>query len=148
MVRKKVPNKKSIVKVSTITLLLICGLQLTGCVTSNGTFQCPYKGKGLCKRLDQVNDMVDRGEIRAGRKARSINYLALNDNSTSFGGIPRPFATTFKKGEPLRYGETVLRVWFAPFVDKEGFYHHQGYVDAVVKPGSWIGRPLSSDKVI
>lgn len=150
---KKIFKKVSVICISFV--FLISALSLTGCTASNGGFQCPDKGGVMCKRLDQVNSMVDKGEIsETSSDEAQGNCITLKDNCNTescgllgnFNNYSKPFATTLTPGEPLRYGETVMRVWIAPYVDKDGDYHHQSYVDVVVKPGHWIGNPISTKK--
>ena len=37
----------------------------------------------------------------------------------------------------LRTGETVARIWIAPFVDADGVYHEAAWVRAVLEPAGW-----------
>ena len=49
-----------------------------------------------------------------------------------------------KYGDPVRYGETVLRVWIAPYQDKDGNYYQPVTLYTVVKGGHWIGAPVNA----
>ncbi len=134
-----------------ILTCLIVTLVLSGCAAMNGRFSCFYKGKALCKRLDQVNHMVDRGEITAHgyRSPRTVRTLAKRGSSNHhpFGNFSQPFPMQYPAGAPLRYGETVMQAWIAPYVDKHDIYHQQSKIDVVIKPGHWIGDPGSSRKI-
>ncbi len=48
-------------------------------------------------------------------------------------GLPQ----TIQPGDPLRSGARVLRVWLAPWVDKDGDYHDQSYIYLVLNHGRW-----------
>ena len=38
----------------------------------------------------------------------------------------------------LRTGETIARIWIAPFVDAGGVYHEASWVRAVLEPAGWL----------
>nr|WP_276208652.1 TraV family lipoprotein [Caulobacter sp. 17J65-9] len=42
-------------------------------------------------------------------------------------------------GFPLREGDQVMRIVFAPFVDRVGDYYTRSEVYAVMRPGGWWG---------
>lgn len=145
---------------------------LTGCTAMNSSFDCP-KSKGMmCKRIDQVNAMVDQGEIdTSGQPSSAAVKTSADDtpkpmpsvhpvrnNSISFGqqkeeqdsagnySMPYPEDKEALPGKPLRYGETVMRLWLAPFEDTQDNYHSPSMIYAVVKPGHWIGQPVKAIK--
>ena len=129
-------------------------LGIAGCASTSSDFECPNPGSVMCKRLDQVDQMADRGEITANQDGtgetadtdgQSDHVVTLsNDPNAAFGNFSSPYPISFQPGTPLRYGETVMRIWIAPYEDKEGNYHQQSYVDTVIKPGHWIGNPVKS----
>ena len=59
------------------------------------------------------------------------------------------FATEYhpNANQPLRYGETVQKLWVAPFEDKEGNYHNSSEIFVITKGGHWIGRPVKEPAV-
>lgn len=122
-------------------LLVLTGLQ-TAC-TMNSSFDCPNQAGVNCRSLDQVNSMVDSGQIRgrtqlAGESAK----VAKIANHPEF----EPYAITngFIPGAPLRYGETVQRIWIAPYEDTEGNYHQDSFMYSIMQEGKWIGRPVKA----
>jgi len=103
---------------------------LSGCAGLSHNFDCPMKSGIRCESLDQVNAQIDHGEIG-------------NDNLSSqrkFKEVSQKSMYSIK-GEPLRYGENVQRIWIAPFEDTAGNYHQASEVFVVTKPGHWIGNP-------
>src|SRR3990167_11143602 len=99
---------RSIVKNS---LLITCISLLTGCGTMNSSFDCPNKAGVSCKSLDQVNGMVDSGEIRGQSQIGAVSQYGQADFS------PYPQSAGYFPGQPLRYGETVQRIWVTPYED-------------------------------
>ena len=121
-----------------IYILIIIALSLTGCCSMNSNFDCPMCAGVMCKSIDQINGMVDSGQIRGQCQSISIN-------STSFSHSEfQPYSVTsgYFPGAPLRYGETVQRISIAPFEDTERNYHQDSYMYAIIKDGHWIGSPI------
>jgi conjugal transfer pilus assembly protein TraV len=121
-----------------IAALILLSTLLNGCSGINSQFDCPMKSGIRCESIDSVNARVDRGEIGSGAttlSSRLVQPITCKAPTCS-RFIP------FRNGEPLRYGETVMRVWVAPFEDKEGNYHQESDIFTITKPGSWIGTPL------
>ena len=118
--------------------VLICGVS-TGCSTMNSSFDCPNKAGVQCKSLDQINGMVDDGQIQG----RTQSDSKVNEPS---GAEFQPYSTTasYFTEEPLRYGEAVQRIWVAPFEDTEGNYHQDHFIYTIAKGGHWTESPVSN----
>lgn len=114
---------------------------LTACSIMNSSFDCPNKSGVNCKSLDQINRMVDSGEIR-GRMQTGCAGVAKCTDGAEFQSFP--VSASFRSGQPIRYGETVQRIWIAPYEDSEGNYHQDSIIYAVMKGGHWIGRPVKT----
>lgn len=117
---------------------------LSACSSMNGSFDCPNKAGVNCKSLDQINGMVDSGQIRGGSGTTGRDDLTTV--STEFEAYPN--TAIYHPGAPLRYGETVQRIWVAPYEDTEGNYHQDSLMYAIVKHGHWIGAPVKSIEVM
>lgn len=115
-------------------------LMFTSCSSMNSSFDCPNKAGINCKSLDEINAMIDSGSA-TGQKEFS-NYKTVN----GINDFDQYSYTTFKPGQPIRYGETVQRIWLAPYEDNEGNYHQENIIYTVVKDGHWIGYPVRSIK--
>lgn len=114
---------------------------LSGCAGMNSSFDCPMKPGVRCESLDQVSHAVDRGEI--GDEANGTFHTALiRTNEMSFIGNQN--STKLLKGEPLRYGESVQRIWVAPFEDTSGNYHQESEVYTITQGGHWIVNPIKA----
>jgi conjugal transfer pilus assembly protein TraV len=113
---------------------------LSGCSSINSQFDCSMKPGIRCESIDSVNERVDRGEIGGASSASSL--ITSSTQSISYKDAVYSKINFYKNGEPLRYGETVMRVWVAPFEDKEGNYHQESDIYTITKPGSWVGAPL------
>lgn len=119
--------------------LLLGAVMLSACSSMNGSFDCPNRAGVSCRSLDQINGMVNSGQIR-GRTS-----ISSNDNEETLKEFDAyPNQITYMPGAPLRYGETVQRIWIAPFEDTEGNYHQDSLMYSVIKGGHWIGSPVTS----
>jgi type IV conjugative transfer system lipoprotein TraV len=108
---------------------------LSGCANMNAKFDCPLKAGILCRSLDDVNRMVDRGEL--GNKmsmktdvptlSNNSSYIQLNGESVSTTNIP----------SVIRQHESVLRIWIAPYVATDNNYYQSTWVYTVIKAGTW-----------
>jgi len=99
---------------------------LAGCSSMNSSFDCPNQPGVMCRDLDQVNTMVNRGEIGKGKSSHK-----------SFSGEFYPIKNSLKTTAPVRFGEKVLRIWITPYEDSQGNYHDEGMLYTVVRPGRW-----------
>lgn len=99
---------------------------LTGCVELNTEFDCPMTKGGTCQRMDQVYESLHQGN----------SYETLKPVQHK-----NPMAFPGKSGDPLRFGEGVMRVWVAPYEDTDGNYHQASKVYSVVEEGRWIQNP-------
>lgn len=125
----------------TIFLIYLMSTVLTGCSSLNSEFECSMKPGIRCESLDQVNSRVDNGEIgQSNLKMTRMDVPVTNGNGATNYPLYKDSACLSQR-EPLRYGETVMRVWMAPYEDTSGNYHQESEVYSVVKPGHWIGQP-------
>lgn len=113
-------------------LLSLSILVLTGCATTKENFDCKY-GKGVgCRSITEVNDMVNQGKL--GKEPSPENF--------SSNTVPSPVLisgnfTTTDSMSVQRVTEEHLRLWIAPFQDKQGNFHEGALVHTVLKPGFW-----------
>lgn len=123
--------------VSMVCIFLI----LTGCAGMNSGFNCPMKPGQLCSSLDEVNRMVDQGKMGRTQHPNGSDTAIESAGNTQ----TTPYAMdAVKADEPLRYGESIIRVWIAPFEDKSGNYHQPSTVYALLQPGHWVGNPVQA----
>lgn len=123
-----------------IAIIILLTSFLCGCSGISSQFDCPMKQGIRCESIDSVNARVDRGEIGGGTIMSPVSSSSAQPISYKYPAYSG--FSSFKNGEPLRYGETVMRVWVAPFEDKEGNYHQESDIYTITKSGSWIGAPL------
>lgn len=114
-------------------LIFIIGF-VSGCTTMNSKFTCKTPDGVMCRSLDDVNSMVDRGEL-------GQNYNKIDSSKNTFNFTPIPSHVYSFRDKPLRYGESVMRIWTAPYEDSNGNYHEASVFYTVIKPGHWIGAP-------
>ena len=135
-----------------IISVLICVLMQTACTTMNSSFDCPNKAGVNCKSLDQVNNMVDSGQILGRTQMSNISMeppkiaeIAKVADGAEFESYPT--LSSFSSGKPLRYGETVQRIRIAPYEDTEGNYHEDCRMYSIMQGGKWIGQPVKAIKI-
>lgn len=109
-------------------VLLLAGILLSGCTRLNEDFDCPAPKGGSCKRMDQIYEMVNG---QSGASGESLKVAPTRN----------PLVIEGKPGDPLRYGEGVMRIWIAPYEDTDGNYHQANQVYSVVREGHWIQNP-------
>lgn len=116
-----------------VSLVLMTQVFLGGCSKLNQDFDCPAPNGGTCKRMDQVYEMVN------GKDGESKDRLAVAPSRN-------PMIVEGHPGDPLRYGEGVMRLWIAPYEDTDGNYHQANQVYSVVREGHWIQNPPVATK--
>lgn len=124
-------------KIRNFILIIIITSFLNACSSMNSDFDCPMCAGVMCKSIDQINGMVNNGQIRGHLQVSSSPNLSPNAEFQ-----PYSVSSGFYPGAPLRYGETVQRIWVAPFEDTERNYHQDSYMYAIIKDGHWIGSPI------
>jgi conjugal transfer pilus assembly protein TraV len=129
--------KQSLIKFGVILFIA----SLSACNAMNSSFDCPNKAGTSCKSLDQINRMVDSGQLQSKPDVSMSNSYHKTPEFQSVTSF-----SNYKPGEPLRYGETVQRIWIAPYEDTEGNYHQESVLYTIVKDGHWIGTPVQSVK--
>lgn len=106
----------------------------------NSSFDCPNKAGVRCKSLDQINSMVNNGQIRShGVMTNNVPVVSVTDHPEF-----QAFKGSMKGYSLIRYRETVQRIWIAPYEDTEGNYHLESYMYAVMKGGQWQGNPVKT----
>jgi conjugal transfer pilus assembly protein TraV len=93
-----------------LALILSALLILSGCSSMNGEFSCSEEPGVMCRSLDEVNSMVNRGELGSSPK------------------LPNP---------RLALEQQVVAVWLAPYQDGEGNYHDSTKIYTTVAPNRW-----------
>lgn len=127
-------------KLFTITLTLINMVFLAAC-TMNSSFDCPNTAGINCKSLGEIDRLVDSGQLQGRIPIEKTKTTVLADKA-EFESFPP--SSTFIPGQPIRYGETVQRIWIAPYEDSEGNYHQDSLMYSIVKGGHWIGKPVKT----
>lgn len=143
------------IRASLILASLGVGLLLTGCTGMSSDYGCSVSPGVPCTNMDQVNNRVDQGTIPGENsdadtdsvEQTSSDSEGANDNTnsnipSSYGNYSTPYpGGVMANGEPIRYGETVMRIWIAPFVDSSDNYHQPEDIYTVIQKGHWIGDP-------
>lgn len=120
-----------------------CLVTLSACASMNSHFDCPNQAGVNCKSLDRIDRMIDAGDIRGQTQTikediKIAPVAEVADNTTVKSCCPR---TSCRSDPPIRYGETIQRIWIAPYEDTEGNYHSDSLIYAVMKGGYWAKVP-------
>jgi conjugal transfer pilus assembly protein TraV len=93
--------------------IIFCCALLSACARLNSDFDCSMKPGTLCKSLDDVNRMIDRGELNKKSAIHDENYT------------------------PKRSHETLMKIWMAPYEDSESNYHKASEIFTVTQKSHW-----------
>ncbi|UYM15967.1 TraV family lipoprotein [Endozoicomonas euniceicola] len=109
--------------------LCLCGstLLLSGCSllgVGEAEYACPEPGKGVCKSARQVYKDTDTS-------IPAPEALPVTVKTEPDPGLVNPEAI------PNRTPAQILRIWIAPWVDKQGNWHSGGVVMTDIYPREW-----------
>lgn len=143
--------EKALMILTSNVLILI---SLSGCGVYRQTFDCP-PGKGVgCRSISEVNEMVDKDileeEINGKSKKKISSSTVSRDKLPCFGSfndtnnisntnnVSTNNVSKTNNTSVYRLPEETLKVWIAPYEDKEGDFIEETYVYTVVTPGRWV----------
>ena len=96
------------------------------------TKDCGFDPFGWLARLFGTED-AEKAETATPTDATAVSPPAISK--------PEPAAAVSADDNPdtddLRTGETVARIWIAPFVDADGVYRESSHVRVVLEPAGW-----------
>ena len=137
--------KSTLVKSVLVAMGVISTALLSGCAGVNGSFACDKTAGDSCESMSMVNQQTDAGAFAQGDGGTAQNSTVESAAPVNPSGFD---VATPQAGAPIRYGESVARIWIAPFEDKEGNYHEPSYVYTVIQSSHWIGAPAKSIQAI
>lgn len=125
-----------------LILLMLSSAALTGCGSITGfsnaktDFGCAdLSGGPSCRNISQVY-----AENNSSSQPLPAELSAAAQDSV---GERKDFVTIIP-AKPWRTPETVLRVWLAPFTDKDGDLHDQRYLYVRLNNGGWDSQSMQS----
>ena len=136
---------------------------LVGCTAYDENFDCPA-GKGLgCQSVTEVKKKLNQGAIDmpettteaaarlggaglGGASLRGSSFMApvvsTGNGVASDQHADDPVVFIDSHGMKIeRAREQPLRVWIAPYQDRDGNFHESSVVHTVVTPGYWQIQP-------
>lgn len=140
---------KAILTLTTIISMAILLSSCSGMFTNQA--RCPFKDKGGCQSVSDVNKMIDEGRYtddgrfvqQAGDDPNafpaSTPQFAQVTGGAQGWNSPTPYA-----GEPMRTKEVDARMWVAPWLDTNQAYHGASYVNFVVEGAKWANLPANA----
>lgn len=122
----------------TLSFLVVTGIiTLAGCAGMTSPPSCPDSTGLTCARVDQINTMIDRGQLGVTPIGQVPQGAA-----GPFHNFSASYPSSASSGEPIWNGEKVMQVWMAPYEDNAGNYHQASMINTVVKPGHWVGEEV------
>jgi hypothetical protein len=121
-----------------IVVLGLSSLALGGCLSTNtkGSWSCKAPLGGVCQSIGEI----DATPTRSGAAGTSMVPVTARTTIAGAEAVrwwkDAPMAAQ-GPGFPLREGDQVVRVVFAPFVDRSGDYYVRSEVYSVVRKGGW-----------
>jgi type IV conjugative transfer system lipoprotein TraV len=136
------------IKFTLTVMMLMSAALLSGCASLNSSFDCPMKPGVMCESLDEVNMQVDQGLLGSPTNTTPCknchklvsNPTQLNDKASSANLSD----ANSNLNVPIRRSETTLRIWTAPYEDKDGNYYQPNVIYTVIKPGFWVDQPVKA----
>ena len=124
------------IKLGLLSSILISIVGVSGCANRSAPPRCPDAMGLTCARVDQINTMVNRGQLGVVPVAH-----ARHRDTKPFHPFSMSHHRASPSHQPLWHSEKVMEVWVAPYQDQSGNYHQASLIDTVVKPGHWINSP-------
>lgn len=129
-----------------IILLLILLINLISCASD---YPCGEPRSGRCSSVTQnynnsMHNVVNPEDLplenkRMGCKAGECSLSSHRANSNINKMInDNRYPQVPENGSPLVSTPSMLRVWYAPYVDNDNIYHDQEYQYMIVDKGHWI----------
>lgn len=114
--------------------VISCLLMLGGCTGMNGGFSCDETSGDHCMSVSQTNTLAKEG--RAGQSANASVSATQQESTTPLQAMTYPLKAP-APGVPVRAGESVQKLWIAPWVDKDHTFHEPDNVFFVTTPSHW-----------
>ena len=114
-----------------LLLTVLCTPMIQGCSTfgvGESDYACDSPGKGVCKSARQVYKDTDESVIDDSPSASLPSGGAI---------VPPDLSIVTPEAVPNRLPAQVLRIWLAPWVDKQGNWHSGGVVMTDIYPREW-----------
>lgn len=123
-----------------IVVLGLASLGLSGCLSTNtkGSWSCRAPLGGVCQSIGEI-EATPTGAVAAGPSAVPVTARTTIAGAEAVRWWKSVPVAAQGPGFPLREGDQVVRVVFAPFVDRSGDYYARSEVYAVVRKGGWWG---------
>ena len=114
-----------------LLLMVLFIPMIQGCSTlgvGESDYACDRPGKGVCKSARQIYKDTDTSTID--------DVIAASTPSVKTRVTPDLSIVT-PEAVPNRLPAQVLRIWMAPWVDKQGNWHSGGVIMTDIYPGEW-----------
>ena len=136
-------NKTVVKNVKSISVAVLFMSLLSGCTGMNTKFGCNAVAGDSCTPVNKINQQADAGVYENTQSGTDGKTVSISNRLTAYGSrgnggynviVPKP-------GEPIRFGESIQRIWVAPYEDTAGNYHEPSFIYTVLKKSHWIGLP-------
>lgn len=122
---------------------LIALLTLTGCSSLSGLqdaqsdFACSVDMTPRCASLSTVHESLDKEET-----VGNAIVIRAESQANSASQSLDPLAIETPLMSPKRAPEEILRIWIAPYIDKEGDLHAEHVIFTTVRSARWAPESL------
>lgn len=130
--------------------LFACALLAASCAGSSARYGCPAAEGVSCRSVSRVHSDVVSGRYgrespalrsgrERGRKGRPPGRGVPRAETRGAAGGKEPagvFAAA-PAGEPVYEAPRAVRIWIAPWADRDGAFHSAKYVWALPERGTW-----------
>ena len=111
-----------------LILLIFCIPVIQGCSllgVGEAEYACPEPSKGVCKSARQVYKDTDSPTVAVETSPASVIKTEPDSSLVTPEAVPN------------RTPAQILRIWIAPWVDKQGNWHSGGVVMTDIAPREW-----------
>lgn len=127
------------------SLALLSGCSLVG-LDADDKFACKAPDGVSCKSVSGIYSNAIENNLPGQRKDGLLGTTkSEREDETTYEkpSAPQHIARTLpyeapSEGTPLRSEVKQLRIWIAPFEDKDGVLHDQKFVYAITDSGQWM----------
>ena len=118
-----------------IIVLLSC--YLSACSSYRSSFDCPAETGVGCKSISQINQDINQGNLYDSSKTKVKSKKISVKPRLPF---PQVIPNILHNNKVSRLPESVIRIWIAPRLAKDGSYQEAQYIHEVLEQGRWHRR--------
>ncbi|MDP2430840.1 MAG: type IV conjugative transfer system lipoprotein TraV [Pseudomonadota bacterium] len=134
-------NLRSIAYLCVLLGLTLAGLSGCSVLPGSSEFKCKAPDGVPCMAVEEAYKRSLSGGFKTAQDGETSKTTPDREDAATKPVLPyraEALRTTPSSGDPIRSQPRVMRVWIAPWEDKEGDLHDQSYLWVTVNGGSWL----------